>query len=410
MLLCDTLAEMADYFERPSFFGEVEMNFGIPRELTESSGNLKMQMHASALLGSQIKKSERLILSDPSISAALFATASKPATLASCMEVARFPWKSAWIEWNEGARGDAMRLIGPWHYRDEHFTSMPKKVGLLIQTDEEGRKGMISVAWSGGYSGQEKEIAPFFKIDPKARVRFDDMPSTAIPFMEFDFDRTDFNDAGIGDLESLSNIIVKTMVRDPSKVTESDRDAAKKIACFFCVPYTRALEIVGKENADYLKGPSGSKEIKKMQGYGELGVYQPGMEFNSIISDVYNEILPFIGCTLLFCAKNAISLKDEERGKLNKQRIKSGKPNLLDHQVVYMRLNSADRQSGLGQGSTVERRIHSVRGHFVRRGDSIFWRRQHIRWSNSIAPVVDKITKVTAARPIDTDSFQKMGR
>jgi hypothetical protein len=308
---------------------------------------------------------------------------SKPTSLAGCLEVARFPWTQAWIEWNENARAQAMELLGPWGMRSDLY-GLPKKVGVLVKTDKEGRKGTIFVAWSGGYDHITKHIPT---SDLRAmKMRYYDLPSAAIPFAEFDFDRTEFNPANFFTHESMSNLLLKTLVRDQKDRTSHDMEACSRIASIFTVPYTKLMEKTLAFKKTELQGSVQASEAEHHALAGMMG-------------DLCHEMLPFIGITLLFCAKNAISVRPEDRSKLNKQRLKSGKSELKNHGVVYMRLNSADRSSGLSLASNVERRMHSVKGHFVRRGPTIFWRRQHIRWSHSSIPVLqNKKTKVTSGQ------------
>ncbi len=67
--------------------------------------------------------------------------------------------------------------------------------------------------------------------------------------------------------------------------------------------------------------------------------------------------------------------------RLNKQRLKRGKPKLLAHTEMRLRLFQPTGGDH-GEAALVSRRmarLHHVRGHFVRRGDAIFWRKPHLR-------------------------------
>lgn len=66
---------------------------------------------------------------------------------------------------------------------------------------------------------------------------------------------------------------------------------------------------------------------------------------------------------------------------LNRRRVQSGKPELLEHVALTHTMFDAATESGSGT-SVFDRagpRLHLVRGHLVRRGDKIFWRSSHFR-------------------------------
>ncbi len=85
------------------------------------------------------------------------------------------------------------------------------------------------------------------------------------------------------------------------------------------------------------------------------------------------------------------------RGRLNLSRARAGKRALLDH--VELRLGQvgiADgHDGGAGAGGRKHPRLHMVRGHLVRRRDSVFWRCAHIRGGasgDSAAPITRHVT------------------
>lgn len=70
-----------------------------------------------------------------------------------------------------------------------------------------------------------------------------------------------------------------------------------------------------------------------------------------------------------------------DRRKLNIARAKGGKPALLDHVELALGQPGGPAQTGAdaGDGNRRNPRLHVVRGHLVRRRDSVFWRAAHMR-------------------------------
>ena len=101
---------------------------------------------------------------------------------------------------------------------------------------------------------------------------------------------------------------------------------------------------------------------------------------------------PFIAAfCLLQSFRDEIEHREKNPARLNAQRQKQGKPPLLSHVEVHDRLFSPSSRSGeRGAGSANgahETRLHHVRGHFVRRGNRVFWRRPHLRGNRLLGEV-----------------------
>jgi hypothetical protein len=66
--------------------------------------------------------------------------------------------------------------------------------------------------------------------------------------------------------------------------------------------------------------------------------------------------------------------------RLNKARAKQGKPPLVDYHLLRLDLSKASPgDHGQGGHSGRHPRYHAVRGHFFRRGETLYWRRAHMR-------------------------------
>jgi hypothetical protein len=107
-----------------------------------------------------------------------------------------------------------------------------------------------------------------------------------------------------------------------------------------------------------------------------------GEQVGKTATDVIPEILPFLSLMMLMTAVGGTQTRASDLARLNKQRAKKQLTPLLEHEVVHVRLDR--RQAATLKGPYVgvpggSRRPHIVGGHFVRRGDKIFWRRAHMR-------------------------------
>ena len=98
-------------------------------------------------------------------------------------------------------------------------------------------------------------------------------------------------------------------------------------------------------------------------------------------ANLCSDVIQALAFFALLGARVPLAEKPVERGRLNKARAKAGKPILLDHvQLTIGRPQPAHSAEHSWQdGSRRHPRLHSVRGHLVRRRDQIFWRAPHMR-------------------------------
>lgn len=106
--------------------------------------------------------------------------------------------------------------------------------------------------------------------------------------------------------------------------------------------------------------------------------------------------LPFVlSFALLLDSRGAVEQRPADIARLNRARLKRGRPALLDHIEVSLRIGTAPQPSehqSSGRGREAPR-LHFVRGHSVRRGDKIFWRIPHMR-GDADRPIATKTVNV----------------
>lgn len=97
--------------------------------------------------------------------------------------------------------------------------------------------------------------------------------------------------------------------------------------------------------------------------------------------NLWPDIIQALAFCALLGARVPLTERPVDRARLNKARTKAGKPRLFDH--VELTIGKPQLASsgdgGMPGGGRRHPRLHSVRGHLVRRRDQIFWRTAHMR-------------------------------
>jgi len=93
--------------------------------------------------------------------------------------------------------------------------------------------------------------------------------------------------------------------------------------------------------------------------------------------DVGQEVIFLISALLLLNSRNAVEREAVSYGKLNRSREKKGKPPILDHTVVRLRIPKG--AMGTGSRSLAARASHWVKGHPKFRRTGVFWWSPHVR-------------------------------
>ena len=111
------------------------------------------------------------------------------------------------------------------------------------------------------------------------------------------------------------------------------------------------------------------------------------------LADVVRTDAPFVlAFCLLLSMRTELTFQVAQFARLNEQRRKRQKPALLDHVEIgtTIRRGLSTRNTSVTAGGRATSRLHHVRGHFVRRGDVVFWRSPHLRGNASIGYVANQ--------------------
>ncbi len=103
---------------------------------------------------------------------------------------------------------------------------------------------------------------------------------------------------------------------------------------------------------------------------------------------------------LLYQMPNLLDRRSSNLIKLNAARTRRGKPELLEHVEISASLSGGPgtRPSNGKHAISAKpgTRLHHVRGHLVRRGNSIFWRSPHLRGDPALGMVKTRTVRFTA--------------
>jgi hypothetical protein len=246
------------------------------------------------------------------------------AQIADCVDLLRMPAPLFWLEWSERGVLSAMAALGVGAPDRQPRAA---RVGLLVRSDPDGRRGEICIVWEG--DGAEPDLSPL-------RVAFDlDDPTFA----------------GRTPNGELSHILT----------VEEDPDLTRLL--------THARFRLRKEWRKYFAlacGDAAQREQALLQN------------FTMVAAD-----FPFLAAfCLLMSAKNAFAVQPSALDRLNARRAKDAKHPLLDHIEVTARIGGLRADGAPGSVSVrAAARLHFVCGHLVRRGGRVFWRRAHLRGS-----------------------------
>lgn len=275
---------------------------------------------AAALSAALRETPLRYVLDDGVAAVASILAFSGAAKLSGFLDLARLPAERLWIEWDDAVRAPALQSAGAVGASQDS-----RRAGVLISSDAGGRKGVIRALWANG--DQPPDLAP--------------------------------------------------------AITEFDLDDAE----FASHPKARSLAFAADADADWLgalfRHARFAIDPAWREYYAHLNL-TPEAAHQAMIANCLCVAadFPFIlGLLLVLQARNAVAFAPTERQRLNRARVRRGKPELLDYTEVFACLDAQHSLGPDGPGGRLTARRHFVSGHLVRRGGGIFWRRSHLRGS-----------------------------
>jgi hypothetical protein len=116
---------------------------------------------------------------------------------------------------------------------------------------------------------------------------------------------------------------------------------------------------------------------------------------DKVEATVSTDALFLLSFCLLFTMRGDIDFRASDLERLNRARAKRRQPLLLEYREVSARIFGPPAGYGhAGDRHRAASRLHHVRGHFVRRNSSIFWRSPHLRGDARRGVAARKIVKL----------------
>lgn len=275
----------------------------------------------------------RLIVEDDLTALATELAYADGCRLARCVDLIRVPAPALWVEWRDGAQQQVLRACG--QINDVDPAAAGRRVAVLASASACGRSAVLRSFWSDGPDA-EVELAALethldFGTGPELRGA---NPPAQAPDMYADFfGAADPQDPGV--------------------------DALLGHARFRFDP----------DWAGYYR------RVVRAESLGRIR--------SACLATVARDVPYLIALFLLLNAREATSARPIGRAVLNRARAARGLAPLLDHVEVRARLPLSAARADPADKTRFGRhpRLHAVRGHLVRRGSALFWRRAHLRGS-----------------------------
>lgn len=288
-------------------------------------------------------------LTADAVKAAFQVQTAKPSSVIAAMEFCRTPYPKIWIEWGQADTVDAGRNQKAYPMQD----ARPGSVGILLDMDETGRKGVLSLAW-------DWEKRNWVRLSPLA--------------IDLDVERMD--------TVSLADFRSRVVLDRLTNGNQLDRVYDL---------YTRSDDemshmAMSESQVQFIKSP-----------------YYPPNYLDDVTdeswagacADWYGEIGLVQSALILMNCRNCVETEAVDLIRLNRARAKNGKPALAEHHVIKLHFRKRQAEAMARKGMTnSEIKRHLVSGHYKlrKRRDGTarpFWWSPHLRGYIGVARVPD---------------------
>ncbi|MBV9696232.1 MAG: hypothetical protein JO005_04820 [Gammaproteobacteria bacterium] len=270
----------------------------------------------------------RWVLSDDLTRTCIALAYSGGAELAGCLDLLHLPCERLWIEWNEAARREALQsaLVGTAIAHEPHIL----RAGVLLDAEPDFRRGRLRTFWLSEGAPREAILAP---VETLLDLEGSSAPSAPDALLQ---------GAAVGVNDPLNPPIDKLLQ---------------------CARYR--LE---DSWAAYYRHAAGTATERSL-------VVQKSL------AAVAFDVPLLLALFLLVAVRDDLIRQPVQRRRLNSKRHRLGRRPLLDHlelsAPVFSPLHSTPATSA--GGARRAPRLHHVRGHLVRRHNTVYWRGPHWR-------------------------------
>lgn len=301
---------------------------------------------AISVLGRAISQAKRFDLSPGVIVTANTVTQSSLSAQIRALPLCRLPFEFVWIEWP----GSDSSYASYQENVDTMIAPPPQRVGVLINTDPSRQVGSMTFAWSHRQHGLNAcPIGCFFDWRKESEE-------------VGDVSRDLFRASGGSENELRHSILEQNKALPQNKKTSD------------------AEQLEDRSRFGFHVSPAFDRWAQAtVQQQGSLP--GPGTQlWTNWMGDIKGEPGKVRSILMLMNSRNLIEQRDVPAPeRLNKQRLKSGRPPLKDYTVIRIKLSHALQQRVGLAGQRDSSRLHAVRGHFKARNGKLFWWSDHVR-------------------------------
>jgi hypothetical protein len=251
--------------------------------------------------------------------------------LAGCLDLLGIPAPLLWVEWSDAIHQQVICQCDIVAEGDSNAEG--RQVGVLLQAEPGGRSAMARTFWTVPASESEVLMSPletYISLDERFEPGVN-----AEKMLRGEYASVHCRDPGVADL------LERVRFRFDEKWSKYYRETA-------------------------VDDDSRERVVRKS------------------LAAVAHDIPLLLAFFLLLNAKGATRPVPIQRDQLNRKRSGKNRRPLLDHIEVHATLPAHSFGANEDEGGSITRRpprLHQVRGHLVRRDNSVFWRTPHLRGS-----------------------------
>lgn len=300
-------------------------------------------------LKADIAAAQKFVLSANAVAMVDHVSKFRPSSVAKAVPVIRSPYGLVWVEWREADR----LACDP---RKEQFfdngKETPERIGFLVNADPDKQaRWTVTMAWSHRTQGINS---------PLLQVWAD---WTASPNL-------------LGGMSMLGDPVEEIQRRLSEGVSESTRK--RYLAVLKSDEEISALRELSKRCMLF---PS-TYHVEILNALASrVGQERLFSALHETWTEVGEEIPFIVSSFILLNCRNGIEADEvSPPEKLNKARIRRGKPPLMAHKVLRTTFGGGRLRAGQTEGmSDAQIRAHFVKGHFKVRQTGVFWWTPHVR-------------------------------
>lgn len=122
----------------------------------------------------RMKHAPRFLMDASAMQASVELSLGRPKVIREALEHCQVPYPEMWIEWQEDHRGKLQEVVSGFVPLTEPGRPMPQRIGFLIESEQDGRKGVITWAWTSHGVNIDKidiphvsPVVAYFDLDAK---------------------------------------------------------------------------------------------------------------------------------------------------------------------------------------------------------------------------------------------------